>query len=71
MSSIPTPPAAIGIAVLILLFILLVEKEVLASSAEPEILAATRYLNVVIVPLLLAGGLIAAVRLGMAIGVIH
>jgi hypothetical protein len=63
--------ATVGIAVLILLVILLAEKEVLASSVQPEILAATRYLNVVIVPLLLAGGLIAAFRLGMAIGVIH
>jgi hypothetical protein len=70
-SGITTPPAAIGIAVLLLLFILLVAKEVLASSSKPEIRAATRYLNMVIVPLLLAGGLIAAFRLGMAIGVFH
>jgi hypothetical protein len=70
-SGITTPPAAIGIAVLLLLLILLVEKEVLANSSKPEVLTATRYLNVIIVPLLLAGGLIAVFRLGMAIGVIH
>lgn len=63
--------AAIGIAALILLLVLLFEKEVLISSARPEVLAAARYLNVVIVPLLLAFALIATFRLGMATGIIH
>ena len=62
--------AAIGIAALILLIVFLLEKEVLISSARPEIASATRYLNVVIVPLLLAFGLIAAFRLGMASGIV-
>jgi hypothetical protein len=63
--------AALGIAALLLLLVFLFEKEVLISSGRPEVLAAARYLNVVIVPLLLAFGLIAAFRLGVAAGIIH
>lgn len=70
MSS-PSATAAIGFAALILLLIFLFEKEILVSSVRPDILAATRYLNVVIVPLLLACGLIATVRLAIAVGIIH
>ncbi|HEY8741732.1 MAG TPA: hypothetical protein VIU62_01430 [Chloroflexota bacterium] len=63
--------AAIGIAALLLLIVFLLEKEVLISSARPEIASAARYLNVVIVPLLLAFALIATFRLGMAADIIR
>jgi len=66
-----TAAAAIGIGALMLLLVFMLEKEVLASTSRPELLAATRYLNVVIVPLLLACALIASFRLGMASGIIH
>ena len=63
--------AAIGIASLMLLLGFLLEKEVLASSGRPALAVAARYLNAVIVPLLLAVGLIAAFRLGMASGIVQ
>lgn len=66
-----TAAAAAGVAALILLLVLLLEKEVLLSSTRPDVIAATRYLNVVIVPLLLAFGLIVVFRLGVALGLVH
>ena len=72
-SNVPSLAAAVGagVAALVLLLVFLLEKEVLLSSARPDVLAATRYLNVVIVPLLLACGLIAIFRLGIAFGLVH
>jgi hypothetical protein len=72
-SSISSLPAAtaIGIVALLLLLVFQLEKEVLISAGRPELVIAARYINVVVVPLLLAFGLIAAFRLGMAAGVIH
>ena len=63
--------ASAGVAALILLIVFLLAKEIMLSSTRPEVIAATRYLNLVIVPLLLASGLIAMVRLGMATGIVH
>lgn len=70
-SSISSLPAAtIGIVALLLLLTFLVEKEVLLGTGRPELVIAARYINVVIVPLLLAFGLIAAFRLGLATGLL-
>lgn len=63
--------AAIGIAALLLLLVFMLEKEVLASTSRLELAVATRYLNVVTVPLFIACALIAVFRLGVAAGVIR
>jgi len=59
--------AGLALATILTLFALLVQKEVAMSSETPRLQALGHALDVAIVPLLMAFGLIAVVRIGQTL----
>jgi hypothetical protein len=54
---------SLGLVVAVLLLLLLIKKEILTTSARPWVQNLTKVLNVAIVPLLMAFGLIVIINL--------